>query len=88
MREATVANLNDKDFEFVLVCACRYAIGRRSVAPAMIAEIVSTHADSLTEETRKQIARAIIDATDLGDPCDEQVWRALLQQLEMAGRAS
>lgn len=84
---------NDEDFGSVLVCAVRYALGRRTYMPSVVADFVSSIAGELSVRTLTVIKNDILAAKDrnmLGDEnIDAPVWLDLLHDREffLAGGA-
>ena len=79
------------DLGTMLICSLRYAIGRRSYMPSLIAERIRTYWNHLSEKDREVLYRDLsgeIRAADsaspgnysggLGMDCDERTWRDLL----------
>jgi hypothetical protein len=80
----------DRDLAFIFLCACRYAMGRRSAAPSMVTKIVVSHIDVFTDWELGALAREISEEAYLGDPCDVATWHDFAQALrdEIVRRAS
>jgi len=74
--------VNKEDFNFTLVCAFRYCLGRRTYAPSYLAEIIEKHKDKLTIGTINLIKKEIGEAEDLGMDCDRVTWMSVLELLE------
>lgn len=68
----------------VLIFAFRYALGRMSTAPSLVAELLIAHAGRLDSYTRVQIV-ADIEAAIAGDragmACDVDTWRRVAEVL-------
>lgn len=85
-----------EDFNTVAGCALRYAIGRRTYMPDLVASFIKRHADSLSRREASVMIRDIEEARDrntseedgqpgyhsLGDKCDEETWLDLLDFLK------
>lgn len=74
--------LND---EHILHFALRYALGRKTGAPAIVADAVRENMERLRPSTKLQMRREIEDALDCGlagDNCDLMVWRQLAEDLK------
>jgi ABC-type proline/glycine betaine transport system ATPase subunit len=68
--------------ETLLVFAMRYAIGRRTAAPSMVADKIIEVWPQLQEWTQKQMQREISDEIDRvngGDRCDIETWQKVLK---------
>ena len=80
------------DFESILVCAVRYAIGRKSYMPSMVIDYITPLLPYLSYWTLGLMAAEIIDHNyegGLGDKMiDRPYWIDFLQmiELEMEGR--
>lgn len=72
------------DERTIVVFAFRYALGRRTYAPSLVAGYITEHLDSFTETDRRQMAEEIEDAERdalLGDAGDAAVWLELKDRL-------
>lgn len=72
------------DERTIAVFAFRYALGRMTYAPSLVAGYITEHLDSFTEQDRKQMVDEIEDAERdrlLGDACDAEVWLELKDRL-------
>ena len=83
----------DKNFESILVCAVRYAIGRKSYMPSMVIDYITPLLPYLSENTLRLIANEITkyEAYEgaLGDEMiDRPYWEQFLRKirLEIGGR--
>ena len=83
----------NKDFESILVCAVRYAIGRKSYMPSMVIDYITPLLPYLSEDVLKLIANEITEHDtyegSLGDEkIDKPSWLEFLRKirLEMGGR--
>ena len=83
----------NKDFETILLCAVRYAIGRKSYMPSMVIDYITPLLPYLSEDVLKLIANEIIEHYTyegaLGDEkIDKPYWEQFLRKirLEMEGR--
>ena len=88
----TVVEIN-KDFETILLCAVRYAIGRRTYIPSLVIDYITPLLPYLSEDVLKLIANEIIEHDtyegSLGDEMiDRPYWIDFLQRirLEIGGR--
>ena len=77
---------NDEDFGSVLVCAVRYALGRRTYMPSIVAGFVAEVAGELSGNVLTVMRNDICTARDhnrLGDAeIDAPVWLELLSELD------
>ena len=83
----------DKNFETILLCAVRYAIGRRTYIPSRVIDYITPLLPYLSEDVLKLIVNEIIEHYTyegaLGDEMiDKPYWIDFLQKirLEMGGR--
>lgn len=51
----------DKNFETILLCAVRYAIGRRTYIPSLVIDYITPLLPYLSEDVLKLIANEIIE---------------------------
>lgn len=70
--------------EMILFCAFRYALGRRTSAPSLVAEEIMKNMDSISAYGKRQMIKEIGDAQSLGDECDKMVWLSLKNALMKA----
>ena len=83
----------NKDFETILLCAVRYAIGRRTYIPSLVIDYITPLLPYLSEDVLKLIADEIIGRyTYEGALGDEKIgkpyWEQFLRKirLEIGGR--
>ena len=83
----------NKDFETILLCAVRYAIGRRTYIPSLVIDYITPLLPYLSEDVLKLIADEIIGHYTyegaLGDEMiDKPYWEQFLRKirLEIGGR--
>ena len=83
----------DKNFETILLCAVRYAIGRKSYMPSLVIDYITPLLPYLSEDVLKLIADEIIEHDtyegSLGDEMiDRPYWKQFLRKirLEIGGR--
>ena len=83
----------NKDFETILLCAVRYAIGRRTYIPSLVIDYITTLLPYLSEDVLKLIADEITEHDTyeggLGDEMiDKPYWEQFLRKirLEIGGR--
>lgn len=70
------AKLDTDEFWTVLVCAERYACGRRTYMPGLVTDYIMHTVKKIPKGTANIMLRDIDTQRkiSLGDPCDEQVW--------------
>ena len=78
----------NKDFESILVCAVRYAIGRKSYMPSMVIDYITPLLPYLSEDVLKLIADEIIGHYTyegaLGDEkIDKPYWEQFLRKIRL-----
>ena len=83
----------NKNFETILLCAVRYAIGRRTYIPSLVIDYITPLLPYLSEDVLKLIANEIIERYTyegaLGDEkIDKPYWEQFLRKvrLEIGGR--
>ena len=83
----------NKDFETILLCAVRYAIGRQTYIPSLVIDYITPLLPYLSDNTLRLIANKITEYEayegGLGDEkIDKPYWEQFLQviRLEMGGR--
>ena len=83
----------NKDFETILLCAVRYAIGRRTYIPSLVIDYITPLLPYLSEDVLKLLANEITkyEAYEgaLGDEMiDRPYWEQFLRKirLEIGGR--
>ena len=83
----------NKDFETILLCAVRYAIGRKTYIPSLVIDYITPLLPYLSENTLRLIANEITEHDtyegSLGDEkIDRPYWEQFLRKirLEMGGR--
>ena len=83
----------NKNFETILLCAVRYAIGRRTYIPSLVIDYITPLLPYLSEDVLKLIANEIIEQYTyegaLGDEkIDKPYWEQFLRKirLEIGGR--
>ena len=78
-------SLSNKDFNLLILFAFRYALGRRSMAPSIVSDLIRKNRDKITEMTRITLVDEIDHGYEnhlLGDDCDIQEWLSLKKELE------
>lgn len=83
----------DKDFETILLCAVRYAIGRRTYIPSLVIDYITPLLPYMSEDVLKLILNEIVQHYSyegaLGDEkIDKPYWIDFLRKirLEIGGR--
>ena len=82
----------DKNFETILLCAVRYAIGRQTYIPSLVIDYITPILPYLSDDTLETMAKDIADEDYLGGLGDKMIdrpyWIDFLQmiELEMGGR--
>lgn len=77
--------LSNKEFNWLIIFALRYALGRMSSAPGIMYGLILDNLDDLTEMTRKTIIREIDYANKNGLLCEffeVDIWLDLKKELE------
>lgn len=77
--------LSNWEFNTLILMAFRYALGRRSMAPSIVSDLIKKYRDEITEMTRITIVSEIIYGYEnhlLGDNCDVAEWLSLKKELE------
>ena len=78
----------DKNFETILLCAVRYAIGRRTYIPSLVIDYITPLLPYLSEDVLKLIADEIIKRYTyegaLGDEMiDKPYWEQFLRKVRL-----
>ena len=78
----------NKDFETILLCAVRYAIGRKSYMPSLIIDYITPLLPYLSEDVLKLIVNEIVQHYTyegaLGDEkIDKPYWIDFLQKIRL-----
>lgn len=76
----------DKNFETILLCAVRYAIGRKSYMPSLVIDYITPLLPYLSDNTLRLIADEIIEYRSyeggLGDEkIDRPYWEQFLRKI-------
>lgn len=67
--------------EMILVFAFRYALGRMSTAPGIVADVLIKRWNEMDPHARYQVQseiEAAIDRGGAGQPCDVETWKKVL----------
>lgn len=83
----TAVEIN-KDFETILLCAVRYAIGRKSYMPSLVIDYITPLLPYLSDNTLRLIADEIIEYRSyeggLGDEkIDRPYWEQFLRKIKV-----
>lgn len=73
--------MNEKDFNTLIVCAVRYALGRRTYIVSSITDIAKENIGIMQTNTKRAIINSILLTEDLGDSFDKKKWEELLMLL-------
>lgn len=78
----------DKNFETILLCAVRYAIGRKSYMPSLVIDYITPLLPYLSDNTLRLIADEIIEykayKDGLGDEkIDRPYWEQFLRKIRV-----
>lgn len=82
-------DLQDDDFSSILICAVRYALGRRSYMPGVVVDFIRPLLPYLPDKTLWVLKNDLLSCRDLGDPkIDRPRWKSLLVDVldELGGR--
>ena len=72
----------DNDFNFMMICALRYALGRRTYAVSMVCDYISDIIPFLDKESLTVMQRDIEGHDDsLEDFCDTVCWTKLRREI-------
>lgn len=69
--------MNEKDFNTLIVCAVRYALGRRTYIVSSITDIAKENIGIMQTNTKRAIINSILLTEDLGDSFDKKKWEEL-----------
>lgn len=76
-------DLQDNDFNSILVCAIRYCLGRRTYMPGVVTGYIWQLLPYLPQMTLTVMQRDIRQAGSYGDECiDKPVWSWFLDEIE------
>lgn len=78
-------NINELDFNSLIICAFRYALGRMTYTPNIISKIIQNNLEKLNNQTINLIIKELEEAEkieDLGMECDKDVWLTLKERLK------
>lgn len=76
------------DYETIILCAIRYALGRRTYIVSLVCGYVASQIDTLSAECLSLIVRDIKNQEPwgYGDECDKRDWVDLLSKINQCGR--
>lgn len=57
--------MNDANMGIIVICAVRYALGRKSYMPGLVQDFIMRHPEILTENDRDVIIRDIEEADEI-----------------------
>lgn len=69
--------MNEKDFNTLIVCAVRYALGRRTYIVSSVVDIAKENISIMQTNTKRAIINSILLTEDLGDSFDKKKWEEL-----------
>ena len=72
-----------QDFGLILVCALRYALGRRTYITSIVADTIIHQIPNIGTKDLKVMLNDINTTSDLGDQCDIDNWTKLKSMLEL-----
>lgn len=70
------------NYENVLICALRYALGRRSYMVGVVTNYITYELPKLSDMCKRFMTYDIEEAHDYGDECDKEKWMRLLKKLK------
>lgn len=72
-----------EDYNILVTCATRYAIGRASYMPSLVVAAIKPYLKYLEDKTLHVLVRDIEEAPSLGwKDIDEPLWRGLLADVK------
>ncbi len=75
----------DQEFNTLILCSFRYALGRRTYISLEMAEIIQKYKDKLPVWVKEQMIKDIkesIKRDEAGMNCDTAVWTQLAEELK------
>lgn len=83
MCNTQMVDTSGEDYNILVTCATRYAIGRASYMPSLVVAAIRPYLKHLEDKTLMVLARDIKEAPSLGwKDIDEPLWRELLADVE------
>lgn len=67
----------DKNYRTILLCSLKYALGRMTAAPSIVASVINKDMAYIPKEDLTEYRSVIANASSLGHDCDAQVWNKL-----------
>lgn len=74
-------NGNKDDISAMLLCAERYALGRRTYVVQWTCEFIRNNLHLITNKDKQVMIRDIENPISYGDECDKECWIQLLEVL-------
>ena len=77
-------NIKKNEFEDLIFCSFRYALGRRTYIVSTVAEIILKHKDVITNNTKHLMIKEILEAVEknqAGMDCDVHMWKTVVDEL-------
>lgn len=71
------------DYEYMLISALRYALGKRTYIAGMTAEYIENELPKLSDQCKAIMIEDIERQEQFGDECDKEDWMQLLEKLKM-----
>lgn len=72
-----------QDLDLILICALRYALGRRTYITSVVSNSIIDQIPNLGSKSLKVMIRDIDSIHNLGDQCDIDNWTKLKSMLEL-----
>jgi hypothetical protein len=73
----------DRDFETILICAVRYALGRRTYMPRLVIGYITPMLPMLSKMTLSVMEKDVMFEGDLGDEqIDKPSWMQFLKDIQ------
>lgn len=69
------------DYEIVLICAMRYAIGRQTCIASIVVSYITSELSNLSDVCKRVIIKEIEYTHDYEDDYDKSDWMRLLKKL-------
>lgn len=81
--QENLAKIDTEDFSLVCYCAADYAIGRQTMVPGIVCEMLIKYVKNIQDEYLKKTIDRIQNAASYGgDTCDKPAWMSALNTLE------
>lgn len=80
-------NIDDEDFQTMLICAIRYSLGRRTYMPHLVIDYITPLIKYLSDKTLNIIERDIREAENMGigygdEQIDKPKWLTFHQNIQ------